>query len=107
VLPCPESEEAYQSQGAEAYLVTGGAGFIGSHLVQALLQAGARVRVLDNFSSGRRSNLDAVSERIELIEGDVRDQQMVREAVCDVHYVIHQAAQVSAPQSVDDPITTH
>ena len=89
------------------YLVTGGAGFIGSHIVSALLQRGAVVRVLDNFSSGKPENLDAVavnsSGRLEIIEGDVRDPAKVAEAVDHVDAVFHEAAFVSVPESMEKP----
>ncbi len=88
-------------------LVSGGAGFIGSHLVEALVERGDEVRVLDNFSTGRPENLVAVTQRIELIEGDVRDEDVVRAAMRDVEQVFHLAALVSVPLSVEDPITTH
>jgi UDP-glucose 4-epimerase len=89
-------------------LVTGGAGFIGSHIVSALLRHGDRVRVLDNLSTGHLSNLDAVGrERVELIEGDIIDQRVVAEAVDGVEYVFHLAAQVSVPRSVEDPLATN
>jgi UDP-glucose 4-epimerase len=87
-------------------LVTGGAGFIGSHLVDALLNAGDRVRVLDNFSTGRRENLQHVLSDIELVEGDIQSYERVHTAVrgCDV--VLHQAALPSVPRSVQDPLTS-
>jgi UDP-glucose 4-epimerase len=89
------------------YLVTGGAGFIGSHIVDELVRRGERVRVLDNFSTGRPDNLRAAIGAIELIEGDIREWETVRRAVEGVDYVLHQAAIVSVPQSMNDPITTH
>lgn len=88
-------------------LVTGGAGFIGSHLAEALVARGHEVRVLDNFSTGRRSNLEAVAEQIELIEGDLTDLEMVRYASRDVELVFHQGALASVPRSVADPLATH
>lgn len=88
------------------YLVTGGAGFIGSNIVTYLLKKGEHVRVLDNFSSGRRSNLERHRERVELIEGDIRSYHIVREAVDGVDFVLHHAALPSVPRSVRDPITT-
>jgi UDP-glucose 4-epimerase len=88
-------------------LVTGGAGFIGSHLVDALLARGFRVRVLDNFSTGRLANLAAVQHRIELISGDLTDLPLVREATRGVEFVFHQAALASVPRSVADPLATH
>ena len=88
------------------YLVTGGAGFIGSNIVEALVRSGERVRVLDNFSTGYRAHLAPVADRIEIIEGDLRDLDAVRRAVADVTYVFHQAALRSVPRSVDDPLST-
>jgi UDP-glucose 4-epimerase len=88
------------------YLVTGGAGFIGSHIVEALISRGDAVRVLDNFSTGRRINLKHLSS-IDLIEGDIRDAELVRAAICGVDYVIHQAALVSVTQSMVEPKTCH
>ena len=84
-------------------LVTGGAGFIGSHIVQALLARGDSVRVLDNFSTGKRQNLAGFEGQIEVIEADLRDRQLVIEAVRDVDYIFHQAAFVSVPQSMREP----
>ena len=89
------------------YLVTGGAGFIGSHLVEELVRRGEKVRVLDNFSTGRRENIEPFIGRVELIEGDFRSQHIVREAVRGVDYVLHQGALPSVPRSIDDPITTN
>jgi len=88
------------------YLVTGGAGFIGSNIVEALVRKGERVRVLDNFSTGDPANLAAVKDRIELIEGDLRDMDALQRAVAGVNYVSHQAALRSVPRSVDDPLST-
>src|SRR5262245_53700685 len=88
-------------------LVTGGAGFIGSHLVEALLGAGHAVRVLDNFSTGSRENLAAVSDRIESITGDIIDQQTVQASMRGVELVFHHAALASVPRSVADPLGTH
>lgn len=88
------------------YLVTGGAGFIGSHLAAALLSRGDRVRILDNFSTGRRDNLASL-QGAEVIEGDVRSYHTVREAVDGVHFVLHQAALPSVPRSIRDPITSN
>jgi UDP-glucose 4-epimerase len=88
------------------YLVTGGAGFIGANIVGALVRKGERVRVLDNFSTGDPANLAAVRERIEIIEGDLRDMNAVRRAVAGVTYICHQAALRSVPRSVDDPLST-
>ena len=89
------------------YLITGGAGFIGSHLVQELIRYQQEVRVFDNFSSGRKQNLDGVVDRIELIEGDIRDLAEVRRAMKGIRYVLHQAAICSVPRSVEDPASTN
>ncbi|GIS66959.1 MAG: hypothetical protein CM1200mP6_00270 [Anaerolineaceae bacterium] len=86
------------------YLVTGGAGFIGSSIVSALVDQGQHVRVADNFSTGRRENLAMVSDSIELIEGDLAELDYARKVVDGVDYVVHQAAIPSVPRSVDDPI---
>ncbi|UCC44985.1 MAG: SDR family oxidoreductase [Candidatus Zixiibacteriota bacterium] len=88
------------------YLVTGGAGFIGSNIVARLLEMGEQVRVLDDFSSGRRENLAAMIDRIELIEGDIRDLPTVSESMAGIDYVLHQAALPSVPRSVKDPLTS-
>jgi nucleoside-diphosphate-sugar epimerase len=88
-------------------LVTGGAGFIGSHLVEALLRRSDRVRVFDNFSTGRHENVKHLHDDIELIEGDLRDFDAVRRAVAGVEVVFHQAALASVQRSVDDPMTTN
>ncbi|HEY5535091.1 MAG TPA: SDR family oxidoreductase [Ignavibacteria bacterium] len=89
------------------YLVTGGAGFIGSNIVEELLNRGESVRVLDNFSTGKRENLKEFEKDIELIEGDIRSYQIVNEAVKGVDIVLHQAALSSVPGSIKDPITTN
>jgi len=88
-------------------LITGGAGFIGSGLARALLERGDTVRVLDNFSTGRRENLADMAGRITLFEGDVTDTALLREAVRGVEYVFHEAALASVPRSVEDPLGTH
>lgn len=88
-------------------LVTGGAGFIGSHLVDSLLAAGWSCRLLDNFSTGSLRNLSHILDQIELIEGDIRDLETVRRAVDGVEVVFHQAALPSVPRSINDPLTTH
>jgi UDP-N-acetylglucosamine/UDP-N-acetylgalactosamine 4-epimerase len=89
------------------YLVTGGAGFIGSNLVAELVTRGEQVRVLDNFSTGHRANLASFKDRIEIVEGDIRSYHLVHEAVQGVDFVLHQAALPSVPRSVRDPITTN
>ena len=89
------------------YLVTGGAGFIGSNIVEKLVQMGHEVRVLDNFSSGRKENLASFVKDIDLIEGDIRDFDTACRAVKTVDFVLHQAALPSVPRSVADPITSN
>ena len=88
------------------YLVTGGAGFIGSNLVKALLAKGDKVRVLDNFATGKRENIRPVLDQIDLIEGDIRDLEVVKRAVQGSDYILHQAALPSVPRSVADPISS-
>src|SRR5262245_30084237 len=89
-----------------SFLVTGGAGFIGSHLCEALLQRGHRVRVLDNLSTGKRRNLEHLAG-IEFVEGDLADLATCRRAVQGIEYVLHQAAIPSVPRSVEDPLTSN
>ncbi len=91
------------------YLVTGGAGFIGSHIVEELLKRGESVRVLDNLSTGKRQNVLRFNgnENFEFIEGDLRSYHIVQEAVKGIDYVLHQGALPSVPRSVKDPITTN
>ena len=89
------------------YLVTGGAGFIGSNLVRYLLDAGHEVTVLDNFATGKPENLAEIRDRIELIEGDIRDRGAVDRAVSGCGAVFHEAALGSVPRSVEDPETSH
>ena len=89
------------------YLVTGGAGFIGSNIVDELLRRGHAVRVLDNFSTGRAENLEESRERIELIRGDVRDADAVDRAVAGCDFVLHQAALASVPRSIADPVANN
>lgn len=88
------------------YLVSGGAGFIGSHLACELARRGERVRVVDNLSTGKRKNLDVVAGA-EFIEGDLADLDVARRAVQGVDHVLHQAAIPSVPRSVNDPITSN
>jgi UDP-glucose 4-epimerase len=88
-------------------LVTGGAGFIGSHLVEALLNRGHTVRVLDNFSTGDPANLEGVRERARVLDGDITDLPTVRAAMRGVEVVFHQAALASVPRSIADPLATH
>jgi nucleoside-diphosphate-sugar epimerase len=103
----------------DTYLVTGGAGFIGSHMVEELLRRGHRVRVVDNFITGKRENLEAAlqaafpgdaaadHEQPVLVTGDLADLDVARQAVQGVDYVLHQAALPSVPRSVEDPITSN
>jgi nucleoside-diphosphate-sugar epimerase len=88
-------------------LITGGAGFIGSNMVRFLLEKGEKVRVLDNFETGKQENLAEVSGRIELVEGDIRDMKTVSRAVTGAEVVYHLAALGSVPRSVKDPATSH
>jgi nucleoside-diphosphate-sugar epimerase len=89
------------------YLVTGGAGFIGSHLATALVERGERVRVVDNLSTGKRANLAHVADRLEFLEGDLADLDVARRAVAGCDVVLHQAAIPSVPRSVEDPVTSN
>ena len=88
-------------------LVTGGAGFIGSNLVDALLERGDDVVVLDNFASGRRERMDEFGDRIRLVEGDLRSYERVHAATKGVEVVFHQGALPSIPRSIQDPLTTN
>ncbi len=89
------------------YLVTGGAGFIGSHLVENLVKQGHEVRVLDNFLTGKRENIAEFLAEIDLIEGDIRDLDTCRKAVEGMDFVLHEAALPSVPRSIEDPVLTH
>lgn len=86
------------------FMVTGGAGFIGSHIVELLLSEGHDVVVYDNFSTGRESNLEPFATRITVVRGDIRDVEMLKDAMAGVNYVIHHAAEISAIKSVEEPI---
>src|SRR4029079_9246848 len=88
-------------------LVTGGAGFIGSHLADALAARGDRVRVLDDLSTGKRANLQALADRVEFFEGSVADGEIVEKAMRGVELVFHEAAIASVPKSVEAPLETH
>ncbi|CRM52366.1 UDP-glucose 4-epimerase [Pseudomonas sp. 37 R 15] len=88
-------------------LITGGAGFIGSHLVDALLAKGYSVRVLDNLSTGKRSNLPLDNPRVQLVQGDVADAELLAQVVIGASAVVHLAAVASVQASVDDPVSTH
>ena len=91
------------------YLVTGGAGFIGSNIVKELLNQGQEVRVLDNFATGKRENILPLinNPHLTVIEGDLRSFHIVRAAVKGVDYILHQGALPSVPRSINDPITTN
>lgn len=89
------------------YLVTGGAGFIGSNLVEELLLRGHDVRVLDNLSTGKRENLAPWRNDVDFVEGDIRSYHIVHQAMKGIDVVLHQAALPSVPRSIVDPITTH
>jgi nucleoside-diphosphate-sugar epimerase len=88
------------------YLVTGGAGFIGSHIAEELVKREERVRVLDNLSTGKHENLQHLMSAIEFIEGDLLNQEMTARAVEGVDFVLHQAAIPSVPRSIEDPKST-
>jgi UDP-glucose 4-epimerase len=92
---------------SQSCLVTGGAGFIGSSIVRALLARGDAVRVLDNFSSGKRENLAGLARDVELVEGDVRAEADLARALAGVELVFHEAAIASVPRSLVDPVTNH
>lgn len=85
------------------YLVTGGAGFIGSHIVRDLLAQGNKVRVLDNYSTGKKENLTGLFGKLEILEGDIRNSSDVRRAVQGVDVIFHEAAFISVPQSLQEP----
>lgn len=88
------------------FLVTGGAGFIGSNLIEALLNKGYFVRALDNFSIGKRENIKDFmeNENFEFVEGDIRDIQICQEICKDIDYILHQAAWGSVPRSIEMPL---
>lgn len=89
------------------YLITGGGGFIGSNLAGELVARGHKVRILDNFATGRRENLTEFMDDIELLEGDLRNYHNVRDAVDGMDFVLHQGALPSVPRSVNDPISSN
>jgi nucleoside-diphosphate-sugar epimerase len=93
--------------GEPLFLITGGAGFIGSHIVHELAGMGHRVRVFDDLSTGHRHNLSAVADGVDFVQGSLTETDAVRAAVVDVDYVIHQAAIPSVPRSVKEPIATN
>lgn len=89
------------------YLVTGGAGFIGSNICKTLVEQGKRVRVIDNFSTGKKANLHDIADLVEIHVGDIRERETVQRAVKGIRYVLHQAALPSVPRSMKDPIASH
>jgi nucleoside-diphosphate-sugar epimerase len=89
------------------YLVTGGAGFIGSHIAEALVERGDAVRVLDNLTTGKKENLEPFLDRVRFIEGDIRDLDTCAKAVRGVDCVLHGAALASVPRSIEDPLLTN
>lgn len=91
----------------EKYLITGGAGFIGSNLAQELVKRGHQVKVLDNFLTGKKENIAFLMDKIEFIEGDIRDFRICQKAVAGVDYVLHQAALPSVPRSIENPLLTN
>jgi UDP-glucose 4-epimerase len=91
----------------ETYVVTGGAGFIGSHIAERLLRDGQRVRIVDNFVTGKRENLAALPHGFDLHEVSITDRPALAAAFADADYVLHQAALPSVPRSIDDPLTSH
>lgn len=91
----------------EKFLVTGGAGFIGSNICRKLVSEGCFVRVLDNLSTGKMSNLDGVIDKIDFVKADMGDAEVARDAMKDIDVVLHQGAIPSVPRSVDDPACTH
>jgi nucleoside-diphosphate-sugar epimerase len=91
----------------ERFLVTGGAGFIGSNICRKLISEGCFVRVVDNLLTGKKSNLAGVIDKIEFIQADMGDDQVARSAMKDIDVVLHQGALPSVPRSVDDPAATH
>ncbi len=91
----------------ESFLVTGGAGFIGSNICRRLVSQGCFVRVVDNLLTGKKSNLDGIIDKIEFIEADMGDNEVAREVMRDIDVVLHQGALPSVPRSVEDPALTH
>jgi nucleoside-diphosphate-sugar epimerase len=90
----------------DKYLVTGGAGFIGSNIAEELVKKGYSVKIIDNFLTGKRENIFSFLDKIELVEGDIRDYDACRRALEGVDFVLHQAALPSVPRSIEDPLLT-
>ena len=88
-------------------LVTGGAGFIGSHIASALATNGARVRIVDDLSTGHRENIEEIKGDIDFVQGSIADEAVLKKALEDVELVFHEAAIPSVPRSVEDPRQTH
>jgi UDP-glucose 4-epimerase len=103
----PSSTNPKKGIQMSTYLVTGGAGFIGSNIVENLMKNKQTVRVLDNFSTGKRDNVYPFADQVQVIEGDIRSYHVVREAVEGVDFILHQAALPSVPRSIKDPITSN
>jgi nucleoside-diphosphate-sugar epimerase len=91
----------------EKFLVTGGAGFIGSNICRKLVSQGCFVRIVDNLLTGKKSNLASILDKIDFLEADMGDEDVARSAMKDVDVVLHQGALPSVPRSVDDPAATH
>jgi nucleoside-diphosphate-sugar epimerase len=89
------------------FVVTGGAGFIGSNIVEELLKQGHRVKVIDNLSTGYEKNLDSMKEKVEFVQGDITDLELLKKEFAGFDYVLHQAALCSVPRSVNDPIKSN
>src|SRR5205085_6197041 len=100
-------EEASNVAGEKLYLVTGGAGFIGSHIAEALVKRGERVRVLDNLITGKRENIAHLRGKLEFIEGDIRNYEQTCQAAEGVQVVFHEAAVPSVPRSIAEPLLNH
>ncbi len=90
----------------DKYLVTGGAGFIGSNIAEELVKSGYSVKIIDNFLTGKRENISSFLDKIELVEGDIRDYDSCKRAVEGIDFVLHQAALPSVPRSIEDPLLT-
>ena len=88
-------------------LVTGGAGFIGSHIASALVASGARVRIIDDLSTGYRENLDEIGGELDFVHASLADEDALKKAIEDVELVFHEAAIPSVPRSVENPRQTH
>ena len=103
------SNKKYPFKKYSSFLVTGGAGFIGSNLVEKILNLGYKVRVLDNFSTGKKRNIEEFldNSNFELIKGDIRELVTCQQACDGIDYILHQAALCSVPRSINDPRNTN